>query len=142
MTVVGNVWMQIPIPQPYVSFETKKAEAEKKLQSYRDWYLEQPVTHESVLFDGDETTRARLTQALIVHSANGYLPPAWITYDNNVFPLPNVDALKALVNTVSVAFSNRFFEMSTLRGQIMAATDETQLDAVVIPVAPRDGMVA
>jgi hypothetical protein len=141
VTVVGNVWVQIPIPQSYVTFETKQADAQKRVKAYRDWYLDQPVTHEGVMFDGDETARARLTQALTVHSANGYLPPAWITYDNSAFPLPDVDALKALVNTVSVAFSNRFFEMATLRGQITAATDETQLSEITIPMIPQDGMM-
>lgn len=140
VTVVGKEWVQIPIPQPFTSFESKKFDAQKRVQAYRNWYLEQPVTHETVLFDGDETARARLTQALTVNSANGYLPPAWITYDNNAFPLADVAALIALVNTVQVAFSNRFFEMSTLRSQIAAATTEEELAAIEIPVIPQNGL--
>lgn len=141
VTVVGKVWVQIPIPQPFTSFETKKAEALVKMRKYRDWYLEQPVEHSGVKFDGDDIARARLTQALVINTANGYLPPAWVAYDNSLFPIADLAALQALVNTVQVAFSNRFFEMSTLRDQITAAADETALTAITIPSVPQDGLI-
>lgn len=140
VTVVGKEWVQIPIPQQVTTFETKQAEALKHVQAYRDWYLEQPVTHGGLLFDGDATARARLTQALTINSANGYLPPAWITFDNQAYPLADVAALVSLVNDVQVAFSNRFFEMATLRGQVNAATTDAELAAVNIPAIPQNGM--
>ena len=142
VTVVGKVWMQIPIPQPFVSFETKQAEAQKRLSKYKDWYLEQPIMHMDFKFDADEMARARLTQAIVMTSVNGYLASAWITYDNGLFPLNSLDDLKGIANAVQVAFANRFFEMSTIREQIASATDETQLSAIEIPEVPQFGMVA
>lgn len=139
VTVVGKEWVQIPVPQAFVSFETLQAKAQARVKAYRDWFLEQPVSHEGVMFDGDETARARLTQALTVNSANGYLPPVWVTYDNATFPVPDVAALIALVNSVQVAFANRFFEMSVLRSQVAGATTEEELAAVEIPSVPQNG---
>jgi len=136
VTVVGKEWVQIPIAQEFVSFETKVQNTLKKLQKYRDWYLEQPVEYLGVMFDADEVARARLTQALVINSANGYLPPAWIAYDNSNFPLATLDDLKAIVNAVQVAFSNRFFEMNSLREQILAAEDDAALALIDIPAVP------
>lgn len=136
VTVVGNEWVQIPIPVPFVTFETKKQQKLSALQEYRGWYLDQPVEHNTIMFDADETARARLTQALTINMSSGYLPPAWITYDNSPFVLTVVDDLKNLVNTIQAAFSSRFFEMDTIRQQILAAADEAALNAVVVPVRP------
>ena len=139
VTVVGNAWVQIPIAQEVISFESRQADALRRLKEYSNWFIEQPVTHEGVVFDGDETARARLTQALTVNGANGYLPPVWVAYDNSVFPLPDVAALVGLVNSVQVAFANRFFEMSVLRSQVAGATTEEELAAVEIPSVPQNG---
>lgn len=136
VTVVGKEWVQIPVPQAFTSFETKQAEAQKLVAQYRTWYFDQPVVHNEVKFDADEQARTRLTQALVMNTANGYLPPAWIAFDNTAVALANVDDLKAIANAVQVAFANRFFEMSTLRGQIAAATTEEELAAIEIPRVP------
>jgi hypothetical protein len=136
VTVVGDKWVQIAIPVPFVTFETKKQDAHKKLKAYRAWYLEQPIIHEGVKFDADEQARARLTQALTINGANGYLPPAWIAFDNTPFPLAAVADLVNLVNAVQVAFSNRFFETAAIRDQIINATTEEQLAAITVPVVP------
>lgn len=136
VTVVGNAWVQIPIPQEVIAFEYKKQKDLEALSKYKEWYLEQPTDHLGVVFDADEKARARLTQALVINTASGYLPPAWIAADNSSFPLTTIDDLKGIVNSVQAAFATRFFEMDTIRQQIMAATDETALNAVTIPTIP------
>lgn len=136
VTVVGKEWMQIPIPQVFTSFETQQAEAQKRVSAYRDWYLEQPIVYQDIKFDADKTARERLTQAIVFNQANGYLAPAWVTFDNGVFPINNAEDLKGLANAVQVSFANRFFEMSTLRGQVAAATNEEELAAIEIPSVP------
>lgn len=136
VTVVGNEWVQIPIPQEFLTFETKVRNALNKLKTYRGWYLNQPVQHMGKLFDADETARIRLTQALVVHSTIGYLPTAWIARDNTPFQISTIDDLKALATTVQTAFSTRFFEMEGIRQQILAAENEAQLEAIEIPTIP------
>lgn len=136
VTVVGKEWVQIPITVETVSFEIKKQNKIDKLKEYRTWYLDQPVDVNGVLFDGDETSRARLVQALFMNATNGYLPPAWITYNNTPLALSNVEELKNIANKIQVAFSTRFFEVNTIREQLISASDETQLNAIVIPAVP------
>lgn len=136
VTVVGKEWVQIPITVEVVSFETKKQNKIDKLKEYRAWYLDQPVNVNDVLFDADETSRTRLVQALFMNIANGYLPPDWITYNNTRFPIADIDVLKNIANQIQVAFSNRFFEVNAIREQLIAATDETQLNAITIPAIP------
>ena len=133
VTVVDKAWVQIAIPQVIISFDTMKQNALDKLKAYRDWYLEQPVTHSDIKFDGDAVARNRLIQALVIYQTNGYLPPAWVTYDNGLFPLAAVADLTNLITTVQTAFSTRFFETDTIRQQILAAQTEADLNAVIIP---------
>lgn len=136
VTVVGTEWVQIPVPVPFVSFETQQQTALAKLKDYRDWYLNAPVEHNGVLFDADDTARNRLTQALVIYNDNGYLPPFWVTESNGRYPLAAIEDLRALATAVSGAFSARFYEMSTLREQILAATNETELAGITIPAIP------
>lgn len=136
VTIVDKSWVQIPIPVQYVTFESKKQEALKKLQEYRNWYLEQPVEHNGRKFDADDTARARLTQSLFINSELGYLPPAWIDANNTFYPLSNRDDLKGIISAVQVAFSTRFFEVAAIRGSILAAADEATLEAITIPTRP------
>lgn len=133
VTVVGRNWVQIPIPVQVKSLELLRSEALQKVQAYRNWYLEQPVIHEGILFDGDETARVRLSQAVIVAEAGGQVPPAWITYNNQAFPLSGYPALKALTISVITAFGNRFFEANAIREAIMQAPDEAALASIAIP---------
>ena len=133
LTVVGNEWVHIAIPAQVVSFETKQAQALAELKAYREWYLDQPVTHAEHTFDADEQARNRLVQALVIYNETAYLPPAWITFDNKPFALTVIDDLKGLISVVQTAFSSRFFEMNTLRDSILAAQDDTALNAIVIP---------
>lgn len=136
VTVVGNSWTQIPIPQEVIAFEYRKQQALELLGRYKSWFFEQPTEHNGVMFDADEQARARLIQALVVHSANGYLPPVWITADNTPYTLASVDDLKDIVTTVQNAFATRFYEMDVIRQQILAAADEQALAAVAIPIIP------
>lgn len=136
VTVVGNAWVQIPQPQEVIAFEYQKQQALEKLSKYKAYYFEQPTEINGVLFDADEQARNRLTQNLVVNSASGYLPPAWIAADNTPYPIAALADLMEIVNGVQQAFSTRFFEMDTLRQQILAAADEAALAAVVIPVIP------
>lgn len=138
VTVVGNVWVQIPIAQEVIAFEYRKQKALETLSRYKAWYLDQPVNHNGVMFDGDEQARARLTQALVVHNANSYLPPVWIAADNSPQPLADINALIAIVSDVQTAFATRFYEMDLIRQQIIAAADEVALAAINIPVVPNN----
>lgn len=136
VTVVGRDWVQIPVPVETKSFEQKQREKHEELIRYRNWYLDQPVEHEGVLFDADETARARVSQSIIVVSAGAQVPPGWVTYDNGVFPLADYDALKALAVSIFTAFGTRFFEINAIRDQILQAADEAALAEVQIPTRP------
>lgn len=136
VTVVGNEWVQIPIPQEYFEFSYKKQLALEKLSKYKNWYLDQPVEHAGKKFDADEVARNRLTQALVIYNTNNYLPPAWITEDNQPFALNSINDLLGIINAVQTAFSTRFFEMDAIRQQILAAQNDEELDAVKIPQIP------
>ena len=133
VTVVDRAWVQIEIPVQVVSFETKKAEKLKALAAYTDKYLDLPVDVSGTLFDGDEKARARLTQALAIYNEFTSLPPAWITFENTPHALNTVEDLKGIISAVYAAFQSRFFECDTLRQALLAAQDETALDAVTIP---------
>lgn len=136
VTVVGNSWVQIPIAEEVVAFEYQKQKAMAKLSTYKEYLLEQPITHDSVSFDADEKARARLTQALVINTASSYLPPAWIAADNSSYALADLAALMGIVTAVQTAFATRFFEMDAIRQAITAATNEAELNAVVIPTVP------
>lgn len=137
VTVVGNAWVQIPLPVENFEFSYKKQLALEKLAAYKAWYLDQPVVHATVSFDGDEQARSRLIQALVINGATGYLPPAWVAADNSVFPIAVLADLTGLINAVQTAFATRFFEMDAIRQQLKASPDEATLNAVVIPVKPQ-----
>lgn len=136
VTVVDHSWVQIPVPVTVKSFELQRSEKLKQFQDYRNWYLEQPVTHAGILFDADTTARERLNQTLTSISAGAQLPPAWVTYDNNSFPINSVADLEALVVTVMTAFGLRFYEANAIRDAILQAQDEAALAAVQVPAVP------
>ena len=136
VTVVGNAWVQIPQPQEVIAFEYQKQQALEKLAKYKAYYFEQPTEINGVLFDADEQARNRLTQNLVVNGSSGYLPPVWIAADNSQYPIATLADLMDIVNGVQAAFATRFFEMDTLRQQILAAADEAALAAIVIPSVP------
>ena len=138
VTVVGNKWVQIPIPVSFTSFETKKQQACDNLKVYRDWLFVQPIEHNGILFDADEKARARLSEALVMFRIAEKLPPAWITYDNSVYPITESADLVNLSNTIYDGFSQRFFDMDAIRQQILAAETEEALAAIEIPIIPRD----
>lgn len=136
VTVVGNAWVQIEIPVVVVSFETKKQAKLKQIADYTGWATEQPVDLNGTLFDGDEVARIRLTQALVMNTELGVLPPAWIAHDKSHHPLATVDDLRAISAAVHAAFQSRFFACDALRQAALAATNEAELDAVVVPTKP------
>lgn len=136
VTVVGKNWVQIPFPVPFKTFETKKNEVLEKIKAYKDWLLEQPVEHNGVLFDADDVARGRISQALVVHSATGQLPPVWITYTDEPYAITAVDDLNAISGAVFAAFSQRFYECDTLRSQVVAAETEEALYAIEVPAVP------
>jgi len=139
-TVVGNAWVQIPIPTTIVSFEYEKQLALEKLKKYKDWYLNQPVDvtvgTTVYTFDADETARNRLAQALVINSSTGYLPPSWIDANNNPVTIATVTDLTDIATGVQTAFSTKFFEVDTIRQNILAATDNMALSMVSIPEPP------
>lgn len=136
VTVVGKVWVQIPQPQEVIAFDYQKQQALEKLATYKGYYLELPTLFNGVMFDADSEARARLTQALVIYNEIGYLPPSWIAADNSSVGLSTIDDLKAIVGAVQTAFSTRFFEMDSIRQQIIGAMNEANLAAIVIPVIP------
>jgi len=136
VTVVDKVWVQIPIPVPFITFETKRNVALDRVKEYRDWYLNTPVTVGSAEFDGDERARNRLVQALVIFNETGYLPPAWIMTNNQPHPIATINDLKTIIAAVQTAFSTRFFETAAIREAILAATNEAALEAITIPVRP------
>lgn len=133
VTVVGNQWVQIEIPVAFETFESKKTRKLAEIKQYRDWLVEQTTTVNGVEFDANEQARSRLTQALVVHSTLGYLPPNWITHGNTHHPLTSVDDLKVISTQVLAAFDQRFFEGDALRQGALAATNQEELDLIVVP---------
>lgn len=134
LTVIGNEWVQIPIPVVVRTFEQNKEDALSAVANYRNWYLEQPITYDNVKFDADEQARTRLTQALVMSNPPiGYLSPIWIAYDNTQYPIADQTALAGLVGAVQTAFSTRFYECDVIRQQVIAAADQTALDAITLP---------
>lgn len=136
VTVVDNAWVQIEIPVYVESFESKKAKVLAQIAAYRAWYLDQPVEVGGVKYDADEMARTRLTQALVMFTEMAYLPPVWIAFDNSEVAIADIAALKTIVGGVQTAFSTRFYECATLRGQVLTAATEEALAAVVVPTVP------
>ena len=136
VTVVDHVWVQIPIAQAWSEFTYLKQQALEKLSAYKAWYLDQAVEVGGVKYDADEASRARLTQAIVIYNANGYLPPAWISFDDTPVALTTLADLMAIVNGVQAAFATRFFETNDIKQQIMAAPDEATLSGIVVPQIP------
>lgn len=132
-TVVGKEWVQIEIPEAVVSFDTKKQNKLKEVSAYREWLVDRPVEVSGTMFDGDEQARNRLTQALVMNTSLNHLPPFWVTKDNSSFPIATINDLKMIAAGVQQAFATRFYTCDTLRTEVSAATDDTQLQAVVIP---------
>ncbi|EKD89622.1 MAG: hypothetical protein ACD_33C00026G0002 [uncultured bacterium] len=136
VTVVGNAWVQIPIPEEVISFEYKKQLALQKLSKYKEWYLNQPVTFNGHSFDADETSKNRLIQAVTINTLTTYLPPAWIDADNQAYALTTVADLVAIIAAIATEFSTKFFELNATRDSILAAIDDAALALVVIPEIP------
>lgn len=132
-TVVGSEWIQIPIPVPFQTLDSIRAEMMERFRVYRNWLIEQPVEHAGRSFDGDEIARNRLTQALVIFQTNGTLPQAWVARDNSLFPITAIADLNGIVGAVQVAFTTRFFTADGIRRQIIAAQTEEQLRAIEIP---------
>lgn len=133
VTVVGNSWVQIPIPQPFFTFETIKARKLDEAEEYQKKLLDKPYDVNGTLFDGDEITRSRLIQALVINNTNGYLPPAWVGKNKKTKPITQRQDLIDIITTIQNDFANRFFQAETIKQGILAATTQAELDAIVIP---------
>lgn len=133
MTVVGTEWVRIPIQEPIVSFETRKTEALERLNQYKNWYQEQDIEYNGLMFQADSQARDRITQAIVAYREFKYLPPAWISRDNIPFVLSSIEDFAPLATAIMGAFSTRFFEMDQIRQQIIKATDMMELNQVNIP---------
>lgn len=136
VTVVGNSWVQIPIPVPYFEFSYLKQQALDKFFKYKTWYLSQPVTIDGSPFDNDDVARNRMIQALVIYSQTNYLPSAWVDANNVPHPVAVIADLQKIMTAMSQDFSTKFFEMETIRQQILATTDEAGLNAITIPAIP------
>lgn len=133
VTVVGTSWVQILKPVLFEIFDTIKQRKMDDIRKYRQWLVEQPIMFNGMKFDADDTARVRMTQALVMNSTVGYLPPVWVAYDNELYPLTTAADLVNLVAATMGAFATRFFECNVLREAATAATNQEELDAVLIP---------
>ena len=131
LTIQGNSWVQVEIPARTI--EQARQDKLSSFNSYRKFYMDQPVVHNDVQFDGDATARERLTQAIVMHGSVGYLPPVWIKHDNTGYPVATISDLVGIAQAVQTAFATRYYEMIALRDSINAATTLEQLDAISIP---------
>lgn len=131
ITIQGNQWVYIDIVEPTL-FQLKQNKL-VDFETFRQAYMDKPVTVAGVQFDADGTARERLTQALVMNSAFGYLPPVWITHDNGAYPIADLDALKAIAQAAQTAFATRFYEIVAIRDAINNAATKEELEAVVIP---------
>lgn len=131
VTIQGNQWVQIEIVLPTL-FQLKN---DKMLafNVYRQKYMDKPVEVNGVMFDADSTARERLTQAIVMNTAFSYLPPMWVTHDNGVYPIADLNALLAIAQAVQTAFATRFYEIVGIRDSISNAATQEELDAIVIP---------
>lgn len=135
VTVVGNKWVQIPVPVREVTLDDLKQEKLAYIKSWTDHLTEQPIEYEGIMFDADEKARARISQAIVTYTATDYLPPAWITLDNTPYHISSYEDLKGIGMAIANAFTERFFIGTTLRNQVMEANSEEELNAIELPVA-------
>ena len=131
LTIQGNSWVLVEIPARTV--EQTRQDKLSSFNSYRKFYMDQPVVHNDVQFDADSTARERLTQAIVMNGSVGYLPPVWIKHDNTGYPIATISDLVGIAQAVQTAFATRYYEMIALRDSINAATTLEQLDAINIP---------
>lgn len=139
-TVVGDRWVVIANPIQTVTFEMKQQEQLEKLKEYRAWLLEQPIEHDGRQFDGDETARARVSQALVSFQSLSVLPDGWFDLDNQLYEVPTYEDLCALALSIAGAFQSRFFETALIRTSIMESTTLEELELVECPGIPMDAM--
>lgn len=131
VTIQGNQWVYIDIIEPSL-FQLKQNKL-AEFETFRQAYMDKPVQVNGVLFDADSTARERLTQSLVMNTAFSYLPPVWITHDNGMYPIADLDSLKAIAQAVQTAFATRFYEIVSIRDSINNANSKEELEAVVIP---------
>jgi hypothetical protein len=140
LAIVKNTWYVIDRPTPFVSLDQLKQKKLEQLARYKEWYLNQPVTYDNHKFDSNETSKNRLIQAYNIYQITNQLPPAWIDYDNNAYPITSIDQIQGIITAIAVEFQTRFFECVTIRNQINAATNKEELNAVNVPTIPMPGM--
>lgn len=139
-TVVGDRWVVIANPVQTVTFEMKQQERLEELSVYRSWLLDQPVEHDGRQFDGDETARARVSQALVSYQSLGVLPDGWIDLNNQLYPIETIEELNALALVIANEFQIRFFETAQLRTSLMEATTLEELELIECPTIPMRAM--
>lgn len=133
VTVVDRAWVQIPIPVQVVTLDALRNDKLTRFDKWREKHINRPVDMNGVMFDADELSRSRVTQALTVYASIGFLPAAWMDMNKQPFPLTSVDDLKAVATAILAQFNASFFEAEVKRAAIVAATTEAELAAVDIP---------
>lgn len=133
LDIVGDSWEQIPVRVHVPTLQEVKDKACDELALYKDWLLDSPVMFEGHDFDSDDTARIRLLGAVSAYQVSGKWPPAWVTYDNKLFPLTTPNLLNGLSMTVYNAFTSRFFFVTGIREQILACETIEEVDNVTIP---------
>lgn len=133
VTVVGNEWVQIPVAKTIPTLESVRDDKLRELSAWKEWILEQPVEFESRLFDGGETARSRISQAIVMAIATEKVPPVWVDYNNQNFPIDTLSTLKALGVSLANEFLERFYQSSLLRETILSAQTMEALYNIEIP---------
>lgn len=137
LAIVNNQWVIINKPVVTETLELKKQRALEHLKRYKDWYLNSPVTYDNHEFDNDEISRNRLTQAKITYQITNVLPQAWMTTNNTPYPITNISQIDGIITTISQVFQQRFFEVQSIKTQIIQASTLEEFNAINIPELPR-----
>lgn len=137
LSVVGTKWVYIPFTEVQETLDQIRNRKFIQLATYKEWYFNTPVKYDEVLFDGDESSRNRLSQALQVYNQTKVVPTNWVNYKNDFYAFDgDKDKFINLVLTVLQAFNNRHIEMNVIRDKILKAESIEELYNIQVPAKP------
>lgn len=140
VALVDGVYHQIPIAVPYFELSYLIQQKLDEINSYADWYYEQPVTVGGVVFDADALAKSRFAETKLIYDISGVLPPFWVTHNNEQYPITNISQITNIIMTIAGSFLTKFGEIQVMKTNSRAATTQAELDAVVVPKKPMIGM--
>ena len=106
-----------------------------RIKIARDAAIDAGVTYGGNVYDSDATAQLRVTGAatlaqLAIASGNTTYSITWTLQNNSTVTL-SAQQVIAMAQAVGTNYQTQFAKGQTLRAQIMAATTQAQLDAVV-----------